>query len=175
MDSNQICQCLHSRWELQAPSQRGEQLLGPTVPTQLPSYHCPDRCSSSAPGVKCFSLCQWCRELFLLATDLHPWLPPGYVPGSHSLIPPAAVQEAVSHRSALAKAAPSNSVHTPCCIYSVCHLQRQCLGPSRTPQIQLSPACCLLLPWDKAFRSNTAASETAAYKYSCLLKATSSS
>lgn len=37
-----------------------------------------------------------------------------------------------------------------------------------------SCACCLLLPSDKAFCSNTAASETAAYKYSCLLKATSS-
>lgn len=33
---------------------------------------------------------------------------------------------------------PSNRVYTPCWICSACHLQRQCQGPAKTPQIQLS-------------------------------------
>lgn len=118
----------------------------PTVPTQLPSHCCPDTCSSSAPGAKCFSPSQSCREatvqLCLLAPDVHPCGPTGTAGlCARQPFPNPFCCSTGSCQSSLCprpRLPPSNSVYTPCWICSACHLQRQCLGPAKTPQIQLS-------------------------------------
>lgn len=100
---------------------------------------------------------------------------PGYVPGSHSLILSAAVQEVVNHRSAPGQGCLLPTVFTPRAGSALpVTFKGSAWGQPRHPKS--SCLWCLLprVPWDKAFCSNAAASETAAYKYSCLLKATSS-
>lgn len=137
----------------------------PTLPSQLPSWHCPDGCSSSAPGAKCFfppSLT--CAESF--SRSLHPRGPTGWCA---RLIPSAAAQEIVSHRSAPGQG---------CLLLPTAFTPRAgsalpvtFKGTARGQPRHPKSSCpwCLLLPapWDKAFCSNAAA-----YKDSCLLKAT---
>lgn len=142
-DSNQICQCLHSRWELQPPSPRAEQGTHlPHTSLSAPFLALPRGCSSSEPGEQCFSPLSAAQRAFPARSSPAA----GSVPGCHSLNPfccsTGSCQSSLCPRPRLPP--PSSSVYTPCWICSACHLQRHCLGPAKTPQIQLAlvpPPC----------------------------------
>lgn len=75
---------------------------------------------------------QLCRELFLHPCGLCARLP---FPNPFCCST-GSCQSSLCPRPRLPPS--SNSVYTPCWICSACHLQRHCLRPAKTPQIQLS-------------------------------------
>lgn len=90
------------------------------------------------------------------------------MPGSHSLILSAAVQEVVNHRSAPGQGCLLPTVFTPRAGSALpVTFKGSAWGQPRHPKSSCLWCLLLRVPWDKAFCSNTAASETAAYKYSC--------
>lgn len=91
-------------------------------------------------GTKCFSPLKGKAELCLLDPELHPCGPTGWC--ARQPFPNPFCCSTGSCQSSLClqpRLPPSSRVYTLCWICSACHLQRQCLGPAKTPQIQLSP------------------------------------
>lgn len=118
---------------------------------QFPLSSLPTAAQMDAPAQQkepnAFPPSQSCREamaeLCWLTPDLHPCSPTGTA-GFCARQPfpnpfccsTGSCQSSLRSRPRLP---PSNRVYTLCWICSACHLQRQCLGPAKTPQIQLSP------------------------------------